>query len=221
MPPARRRGGPGDGSGDDSGGGGGGGDGGGHSDERPEERAAAQRSLFALGLALIGVSTLFSVLVATWVYLRVHSAAWPPDDVPETGAALWTSSALLLASSLALAVGQHALRTDARRRLSGAALVSTLFGAGFLAAQLQLWARLADAGFVPASNGYGTIFYGLTAAHALHVLVGLGLLLRVALRALRPCRPLALRTTTRVAAIYWHFLGILWLVLFALLAAVP
>jgi heme/copper-type cytochrome/quinol oxidase subunit 3 len=106
--------------------------------------------------------------------------------------------------------GGTAGRRKALRWL-GASLV---LGLAFLAAQTSLWLGLAHAGFVPASGGYAAVFFALTGLHALHVLGGLGFL---AVLALELARPRASMPGVRLGAIYWHYMGALWLVLFALL----
>lgn len=207
--------------------GGGSGDGGGDGEggaqpsrEEPDDPFAHEdptRAVFALGLVLAGVSTLFCVLLAAWVLMRSRSEGWPPPGAPAPPDSLWISSGLLLASSLALWRGQRSLRNERRRACARDAAISALLGVAFLVAQVLLWRGLATRGLVPSSNGYGTIFYSLTAVHSLHVVVGVLLLVRLALRARARVPAGALAISATVAAIYWHFLGILWLVLFVLL----
>lgn len=188
--------------------------------EGSEDEERETRAVFALGLALAGVTTLFCVLLATWALLRSRSDGWPPPGAPEPPDALWLSNALLFASSLALLRGQRVVRhTEAGRPLPreyrGWAALSACLGLAFLAAQVHLWRQLGADGLHPSTGGYGTIFYGLTATHALHVVVGLLLLTR--LTCLSLTRHVRIRVSTRVAATYWHFLGLLWAVLFVLL----
>jgi heme/copper-type cytochrome/quinol oxidase subunit 3 len=74
------------------------------------------------------------------------------------------------------------------------------------------------AGVVPATSGYAAVFFAITGLHALHVLCGLGILGVLALRLGRGARSAASAArSVRLGALYWHFMGLLWLVLFALL----
>ena len=78
--------------------------------------------------------------------------------------------------------------------------------------QVTLWAAVWSAGLVPASSGYAAVFFALTGLHALHVLGGLAFLTALLRRAAREGA-----VSLRHGAVYWHFMGVLWLVLFTLL----
>jgi cytochrome c oxidase subunit 3 len=79
----------------------------------------------------------------------------------------------------------------------------------FLAGQLYSWRELAAAGIYLPTNPYASFFFILTGLHGLHLLGGL-VLLAVAWVTRRP-------TTMNCAATYWHFLGLVWLGVLALL----
>jgi len=84
----------------------------------------------------------------------------------------------------------------------------------FVAGQYVAWLQLRAEGIYLATNPSSSFFYLLTAAHALHVLGGLGGLIYV----IRKLTKSALRQNQLVAtARYWHFIGILWLYLLLLL----
>lgn len=173
----------------------------------------------ALGLALIGIATLFLVLIAVWVFLRRPAPDWNAPFLGAAPHALWTSTACLAASSLAVELAARRARRGerspagnrraARRWLAG----SLLLGCAFLAAQADLWVSLWRAGFVPAASGYAAVFFALTGLHALHVLGGLGFLGFLARELGRGRRA----PSVRLGAVYWHCMGGLWLVLFTLL----
>lgn len=172
---------------------------------------------FALGLALTGITTLFAVLIAVWLFLRRPAPDWRAADAAGAPDALWISTACLLASSLAVELAARRGRRGEAQR--GAArqwlLVSLVLGAAFLAAQVQLWVALWRTGLVPAASGYAAVFFALTGLHALHVLGGLGFLGILARRLRRPARTLP--ASVRLGAVYWHYMGVIWLVLFTLL----
>jgi len=164
---------------------------------------------FGLALALLGITTLFLVLITVWLFLRRPAPDWLPGPAAAVRA-LWVSTGLLLASSATVEVA-------ARRGRQAWLLASMLLGGAFLAAQAFLWWTLWRAGLVPESSGYAAVFFALTGLHALHVLGGLvffgGLALELA-RARAHDRP---GPSLRLGALYWHFMGAIWLVLFTLL----
>ena len=90
-------------------------------------------------------------------------------------------------------------------------LATACFGAGFLASQLTAWIDLVHFGAFLSQNPHSSFFYLFTGLHALHLLGGIVLLMVVMLRH-APRRELVDVTTY-----YWHFLGVLWVVLFGTL----
>jgi cytochrome c oxidase subunit 3 len=87
----------------------------------------------------------------------------------------------------------------------------------FLAGQLAAWRQLDAAGYFLASNPANSFFYLITAVHGLHMLGGLAALGRTAGRMWNGQDAAKLRLSVELCAIYWHFLLLVWLVLFALL----
>jgi cytochrome c oxidase subunit 3 len=75
---------------------------------------------------------------------------------------------------------------------------------------------LAQAGYFLASNPANSFFYLLTGAHGLHVLGGLAALGRTIARMWRGIAVERLRLSVELCAIYWHFLLLVWLIVFAL-----
>ena len=70
------------------------------------------------------------------------------------------------------------------------------------------------------SGIYGSIFYTLTVFHGLHVLVGLVLLLSLLPTALRPARIVGRHVRIRLLALFWHFVDVVWVVMFLLVYVV-
>lgn len=200
-PPPRDRGGS-----DDGGRGGGGGDGRGRDDDGLGK--------LALGLALVGITTLFLVLIAVWLLLlRTARDGSAPQRALDS---LWISTAFLAASSVTIEVAARRRRAERRRPALRWLVASFALGAAFVVAQVGLWARLWQGGTLPSSGGYAAMFFSLTGLHALHVLGGLGFFAVLGLQLAHP-EPGRRRPGLRLAAVYWHFMGFVWLVLFTLL----
>jgi cytochrome c oxidase subunit 3 len=133
---------------------------------------------------------------------------------------LYFNTLLLLASSVTLEVARRrvaAFMTGGRGQISRPErwLFVTLFlGLLFVAGQYVAWLQLRSQGLYLATNPNSSFFYVLTAMHGLHVLGGLGGLVRVISRLKRS----ALRKSTLDAtSVYWHFMGALWVYLLLLL----
>ena len=93
------------------------------------------------------------------------------------------------------------LELACRRRRHGWLLGSLVLGLVFLAGQLVAWRQLSSDGLGLGSTPHASFFYMLSAIHGLHLLGGLGALVRVAVK----------DTAWRVAANYWHFMGVVWI----------
>jgi cytochrome c oxidase subunit 3 len=87
----------------------------------------------------------------------------------------------------------------------------------FLTGQIVAWRNLVDQGITLASGPSGSFFYLLTAMHGLHLLGGLAGLLYVVYRVRSSTTERAVRAFN-AASLYWHFMTVLWIYLFALLA---
>ena len=193
---------------------GGGGDGEGDGTWHPGGAGGIGR--FALGLTLAGITTLFLVLIAVWLFLRRPAPDWRAASASGALDALWLSTAFLALSSVAIELAARGARTgvNVRRATLRWLAASMVLGLGFLAAQLWLWVGLWRAGLVPSASGYAAVFFALTGLHALHVLGGLGFLGALALWLRRSALRLS---SVRLGALYWHYMGAIWVVLFTLL----
>jgi len=96
--------------------------------------------------------------------------------------------------------------------------LTVLLGFGFLVGQWMAWAELKARGFFVDTNPNSSFVYLLTAAHAVHLAGGLLALLWASTTSLlrRPVE--GRRIVVDVAAWYWHFMAVLWIYVFGLLA---
>jgi cytochrome c oxidase subunit III len=134
---------------------------------------------------------------------------------------LYLNTLILLASSITIEVGRRHIRAfmTAKTMLASPSRwlnISLLLGCLFVAGQFVAWLQLRSRGLYLATNPNSSFFYVLTAAHALHVLGGLGGLTRV----IRKLNHSTLRKSTLDATVtYWHFMDGLWVYLLWLLWA--
>jgi len=181
--------------------------------EGRNRREAPQRVyITGMFIALGAILMFFAALVSAWVVRRgLGNTDWQPIVLPRV---VWLNTLILVASSLTIAHSRHCLvvnRDPEHRHWWG---VTAILGMLFLTGQLLAWRQLLAAGLFLASSPSSSFFYVLTAAHGLHILGGVAALLLLTLHA--PCR-VTRDTATRVIALYWHFLGALWVSIFALL----
>jgi cytochrome c oxidase subunit III len=170
-----------------------------------------------LGVFLVVASSLLVLLVSAYT-MRMDMEDWRPLPQPWL---LWVNTGVLAASSVALHRAQVAAR---RRELEGIRswlLVGGLAAIAFLVGQLLAWKQLVAAGYRLTTNPADAFFYLITAIHGLHVLGGLVALGRTGAKLRRGAGMEALRLSVELCATYWHFLLVVWIVLFALLAYSP
>jgi cytochrome c oxidase subunit III len=182
---------------------------------RPRRSRADATAWLGMIIFLASWSMLFAALFAAYGVLRLRAESWPPPDCPRLPLLLPGANTIALAaSSLAL---QSALRSARLGRLAAvlpAALAALALGMVFFGGQIALWMQLWGSGLRLQSGPFASVFYSLTAFHAIHVLVGLGALAWVVARtakgAFGPTRHVGLRLWTS----YWHFVGAVWVVLY-------
>jgi cytochrome c oxidase subunit 3 len=167
----------------------------------------------ALTIFLAVALCLFSLMSAAF-FMRMDSADWQSPPLPRI---LWFNTAVLVVSSVALQIAQSSARSDAYTRMRRALAVGGVASLIFLAGQLWAWRQMAVGGFYASQNPANAFFFLLTGAHALHLMGGLVALFRANSKAWRREDHKGLAATVELCAIYWHFLLVIWLLLFALL----
>ncbi len=124
---------------------------------------------------------------------------------------LWVNTGLLLLSSLSVQLAWQAARKGNQVGLQRGLLITTLLGFAFLAGQLLVWRQLVAAGVYLQTNPASSFFYVLTAAHGLHLLGGLAVLIWAYRRAHQRTYMPVSSLDVELCAVYWHFLTVLWL----------
>jgi cytochrome c oxidase subunit 3 len=181
---------------------------------RPRAREEFTSSLGML-IFLASWGMMFAGLFFAYGFARSKAVVWPPAGAPQLPIGLPAiNTAVLVASSAAFVQGISALRRGRRGAFRVAVGVTLVLGVLFLALQLLLWRRVAASGLGVADGSYGAVFYVFTAFHALHVLVGVGILLWVFLRSLGGAYTEHNTINVRMCAMFWHFVDVVWLLMF-------
>ena len=168
----------------------------------------------ALGTFLCIASVLFGLIVAAY-FIRMGYADWQAIPVP---ALLWINTVILIGGSVSLQWSVVCVRREQRDSLRFGLYLGggcTIF---FLVGQLLAWQQLNGLGYFIYSNPSNGFFYMLTAVHGLHLLGGVVAWLRAVIRSHNNKVDIGrIRVIVELCAIYWHFLLLVWLVLFGLL----
>jgi cytochrome c oxidase subunit 3 len=166
-----------------------------------------------LGVFLAVVGSLFALLISAWS-MRMSLSDTPPLPAPKI---LWLNTAALILSSAALQAAQIAAKRGQITGVRAGLCAAAGFALAFLAGQLLAWRQLTEAGYYLASNPASSFFYLITGVHGLHLTGGMAALGRTTARAWSGFATAELRLSVGLCAVYWHFMLLLWLVLFALL----
>jgi heme/copper-type cytochrome/quinol oxidase subunit 3 len=173
-------------------------------------------------LVLVTEGTLFAILLASYFYTRFRSPGpWPPDGIPDPKLAKPVAMTLLLmASSVTAYTAELGSRRSDLRRLHAGLAATFVLGLTFLILQgLEYHEKLAD--LRPSTNAYGSFFYAITGLHGSHVVFGLLLLAWTQFFAWRGAYASENHVAVQVAALYWHFVHVVWLFVFASLYLSP
>ena len=159
------------------------------------------------------VAVVFSLLVVAYTD-RLGFGDW--RRLPEPWL-LWLNTGLLIGASVTLqwaVVSAHHGQLDRVRVGFFAAGILTY---AFLAGQLLAWQQLVNLGYFAATNPALAFFFLLTALHGVHMVGGLVAWGKTAAKVWGDFEVAKVRMSIELCAIYWHFLLLVWLVLFALL----
>lgn len=159
----------------------------------------------------------FGSLIATYMVYRGQSIVgpYPADiiDVPITT----VSTFVLLMSSFAMVMAVAAARNGNQKRLVQWLIFTIILGAGFIGFQVYEFNLFRVEGLRYETNLFSSTFFTLTGFHGAHVTLGLFWLVCLTIIAARnPAgRPSGLDVD--IAGLYWHFVDIVWIVIFTLL----
>jgi heme/copper-type cytochrome/quinol oxidase subunit 3 len=127
---------------------------------------------------------------------------------------------LLVTSDVPMVIADRRIRRGDRSGLVLGAIVTFVMGAGFLALQVVEY-REDIRRFTPQTDAYGSLFYTVNAIHALHVAAGLLLIGWTIVRTWQGHVSRRHSIGVQVTSLYWHFVHVAWLAIFAALYLSP
>jgi len=168
----------------------------------------------------------FGGLIGTYLLYRDRSTVPPfPHDVTIDGiryTGLYdipftsVSAFVLLMSSVSMVLALAAIQRNDRRGLQVWLMCTALLGMVFLAGQAFEFTEFVHEGLTLDRNLFGTTFFVLTGFHGAHVSVGVLILLSLFVMASRGRITHKESLNIELAGLYWHFVDIVWIVIFTL-----
>ena len=185
-----------------------------HGDDSEDDRSLPlSNARMLMILALIASTMLFTGLIGAFIVLRTDPS-WPRAQFASR---LGLNTAVIVASSVALAAAHFAQRRGRLRATRIGLVLATAGAVTFLVLQIRIWHELVLAGIVPSTANRAGLFYLLTSAHFAHAAVGLLFLLIASGKSLRGYSIERLALPVDLAALFWHFVDFAWIVLWLLL----
>lgn len=176
-------------------------------------RKKAAKPLLYIGIASIVM--LFAAFTSAYVVSR-GGARWTVFELPQP---FYTSTAIILLSSVGIQWAVFAAKKNQRNVITFGIIYTLVLGFVFSWFQVKGWEVLVNSGiyFSDKSTVSGSYLYILTAVHLAHLGGGIIALLIALVKSILGKYSPENRLGLELCAIYWHFLGILWVYLFLFL----
>ena len=177
----------------------------------------------ALSKAKLGVRTImvvssiiFSLLVISYSdRMLIHD--WRSLSEPWL---LWINTIILFLTSIVFHKSKVLAEKNEFEKTKNSLFVVGFLTFAFITGQLLVWQHFVNLGQYASTNPANAFFYVLTALHGLHILGGLYYWAKVTRQLFKVSYNISkVKQNIELCAIYWHFLLIVWLVLFGLMLA--
>ena len=174
---------------------------------------------FGVWTLVLTETAIFAYLLFSYFYLASQANGdWPLGGVPSLKLALPNTLILLLSSAALIWAERSGARRGRRGQLLCGLALSLILGIVFVIVQLREWRGKP---FSVRSGTYGSSYFTVTGFHLAHVIVGLLILSALFIWALRGYFDPQRHAPLTIGAIYWHFVDVVWLIVFTALYIVP
>ena len=156
----------------------------------------------------------FASLISVYLVYRGKSLVGPyPAEIFEIPL-VTVGTALLLFSSLFVVLALNGCEQGNRKKFLGWLAMTILCGLFFIGMQVYEFTHFYHEGLTMQKNLFGASFFTLTGFHGTHVAIGVIWLLTVFFEGVRGRVPPAKALNFEIAALYWHFVDVVWIVIF-------
>lgn len=167
---------------------------------------------------IFGDMLFFAALFGTFGYYDLQERAIFANAQHQLSQGLGLLNTLLLLTSsllvaLGVAAGRDGRHPAARRCFAGALML----GGGFVVVKAVEYGDKISAGIYPTTSDFFMLYFALTGVHLMHVLAGLALLIFARSQIGTPRSSSPISVLVESAAIFWHLVDMLWVMLFAIL----
>jgi cytochrome c oxidase subunit 3 len=185
-----------------------------HAAHPPAANRSSRVEAPVLGMLLFIISEImvFGAFFTAYFFIRIaEGEPWPAHGTKLPVQVAGVNTLILVSSSFTIHWAQASIKRGNRFGLKAGMLTTFLLGCTFLFIQINEYANI---GFAPHDSAQATVFYSLTGLHGAHVFVGLVLLFVVMVRSFRGHYSPEQHRGVEVPGIYWHFVDIMWIVVY-------
>jgi heme/copper-type cytochrome/quinol oxidase subunit 3 len=196
--------------------------GGGHGHDPHATATGVTSTKLAMWLFLSSDCLFFGAFISAYLLYRGRAdqaGPGPKDvfDIPFTSA----TSFILLMSSLTMVLALAAIQRGDHRRFKIWVLSTALLGATFISGQIFEFTEFTREGLHVDTSLFGSTFFILTGFHGAHVTVGIIWLLTLWGLSAQKRLPTEQAERVEIAGLYWHFVDVVWIVIFTVIYLVP
>ncbi len=174
------------------------------------------RGKFAVWLFLGTEIMFFTGLIGTYIVIRSGASEWP-DPAKRLAVDITAANTfLLIMSSWFMVRSIQAAQTNDQKGVVNWLLATILGGALFASVQAYEYIELLHHGDLPSTDLFWSTFYAMTGFHGLHVVVGVIWLICMVAPALRGDFTSKNYVRLELAGLYWHFVDLVWVLLFTI-----
>ena len=187
----------------------------------PEFFQASQRSKMAMLVAYVSWSMLFATLFLGYTIYRFSATSWPPNGF-ERISLIWPgiSTLIIALSSLSFVWTRKSYVSEDRKSFVWGLILTTIFAFGFLGAQFILWNKLSLMGLFASAGVFPSIIHAFTWIHAGHIACAILAMFYLFFFIKKESFLKNKIITVKNIENFWHFLGVVWLIMFVFLFVV-
>jgi len=165
---------------------------------------------FTLWIAIGSITMMFAGFTSAYI-VKSNQAGWQPVQMPKI---FFLSTVLIIASSITVYLAQKAMGNREAAKYRTLLTATAVLGLAFVVTQFigfsELWAQK----ITLRESIAGSFFYIIAGVHGLHVVGGIVALFVLLLRTYSSKKKFYSTAPVETAALYWHFVDLLWIYLF-------
>jgi len=186
-------------------------------EERPD--TGLYNAKFGIWLFLASEVMLFGSLISSYIILRTGAAAWPVGSSILNVPLATLNTMVLICSSITVVFAWASLKENNLAKFRLYMLFTILAGVAFLCVKGYEYSVKFGHHMFPSSSTFLGMYFTVTGIHGLHLIGGVVINTYMLITAGKKFRENPARFTNRieVAALYWHFVDLVWIFLFPLL----